>query len=323
MANKQVTLILYGADRELWSSGEFKLRIRRPKSNEFEDMKFQSGQQNAIELESNKSTLQLNLDLHFNAGQRYFLLVEARDHGAAFNVLNRRSFIRWEGGAEVERPDTIIRTIMIPNRAKSPDLDGGFDKLQSRGSPLVEKNVGISRDVYGNLGPDAKMALLNIEAKLRATRIAGIPLSKSVTGLRRVEPDRLYVMMQPQIKDVVEESPAFAAALGHKVREDLTLITKEDQKLPGHPDSWKHRKFPVGNLQLSFSRNPINWPDPDSEEERSFSVDADIDLEKGIKHWGEWLRNNVFQPGNKTDQTAVYALLFGQNILPDYTLDPI
>ena len=30
----------------------------------------------------------------------------------------------------------------------------------------------------------------------------------------------------------------------------------------------------------------------------------------------------MIKPGHKTDQTVVYSLLFGQDILPDYTLDP-
>ena len=129
-----------------------------------------------------------------------------------------------------------------------------------------------------------------------------------------MEPDRIYVMMQPQIKEMVERSPVFAPAPGHGEKKRLNL--------PAHLDSWKHRAFPAGNLQLSFSENPENWPDPSSDKERSFSVDADIDLEKGINHWGEWFKNNVIKPGHKTDQTVVCSLLFGQDILPDYTLDP-
>jgi hypothetical protein len=53
------------------------------------------------------------------------------------------------------------------------------------------------------------------------------------------------------------------------------------------------------------------------------SVDVDIDLRKGLAHVVEWLENNVFRPGHKTNQALVYALLYDQNILPDYTLDPL
>ena len=54
-----------------------------------------------------------------------------------------------------------------------------------------------------------------------------------------------------------------------------------------------------------------------------FSVDADIDLERGLGHVFEWLDNHVLHPGKKTDQTQVYALLFSQGIIPDYTLNPL
>ena len=314
MANKQVTLILHEADRELWGSGDFTLQVRRFDSNGIKKMHFQSGGQNTTKLKSDKPSLRLDLNLFFNAGQRYFLLIKAPGHRQIFHVLHRRSFITKEDSVEVERPDTTIRTIMIPKKAKSSDLAAGFDKLENRGSPLVKKDIGISRETYTKLEPAAKMAMLNIEAKLRSTRIDGAPVSTSVTGLRHVGPDRIYVMMKPQIKGMVEASPAFGSAPGHGKKKGLNL--------PAHPDSWKHRAFPVGNLQLSFSKDPENWPNLFSDEERSFSVDADIDLEKGVKHWGEWLKNNVIKPGHKTGQPVVYGLLFGQGILPDYTLDP-
>jgi hypothetical protein len=55
---------------------------------------------------------------------------------------------------------------------------------------------------------------------------------------------------------------------------------------------------------------------------RVYSVDADIDLERGLLHVAEWLDNELLHPGKKTDQTRVYALLFSQNIIPRYTLSP-
>ena len=49
----------------------------------------------------------------------------------------------------------------------------------------------------------------------------------------------------------------------------------------------------------------------------------DIDLGRGLAHAKEWLENNVFKPGHKTNQALVYALLYAQGILPRYTLDPM
>ncbi len=216
MANKQVTLILNAANRTLWQGGAFTLRIHRQDSNGIKAMRFQtSNGPRRTKLESDQPTLQLDLDLAFNRGQRYILHADAPGHRGIFHVLHRRSFISREDGADLERPDAIVRTIMIPDRAASSDLDGGFDKLRDRGSPLVETGIGISRDEYQALTPSAKMAMLNIEAKLRSTRIDGTPLGASVTGLRRVKPDRIFVMMKPPIKDMVDRSGAFAPAPGH------------------------------------------------------------------------------------------------------------
>ena len=52
------------------------------------------------------------------------------------------------------------------------------------------------------------------------------------------------------------------------------------------------------------------------------SADVDIDLGRGLAHAKEWLENNVFRPGHKTNQALVYGLLYTQGILPNYTLDP-
>ena len=53
------------------------------------------------------------------------------------------------------------------------------------------------------------------------------------------------------------------------------------------------------------------------------SVDVDIDLGRGLAHVVEYLDNNVFRRGHKTDQTLIYGLLYAQRILPLYTLDPV
>jgi hypothetical protein len=50
---------------------------------------------------------------------------------------------------------------------------------------------------------------------------------------------------------------------------------------------------------------------------------VDIDLGRGLAHAKEWLENNVFRPGHKTNQALVYAQLYAQGILPQYTLDPV
>src|SRR5207344_66272 len=79
--------------------------------------------------------------------------------------------------------------------------------------------------------------------------------------------------------------------------------------------------FAGGNVQLSFSS--VAGPLSDTDASPVHSVDADIDLGKGLAHAAEWLDNNVIRPGHKTNQSLVYGLLYAQNILPLYTLDPL
>ena len=147
------------------------------------------------------------------------------------------------------------------------------------------------------------MALLNIEAKLRATSVCGEVLSDGVTGLDGVKEDRIYVRMKRRVKTMVEKSPRFGGAPGHGDR---------------YPDSWKHNQFPMGNVQLSFGKEPMGAGGTGSGGE--FEVDIDIDLRRGMAHIWEWIYNNCLKPGHKTDQADVYGLLFGQGICPHYTL---
>jgi hypothetical protein len=158
------------------------------------------------------------------------------------------------------------------------------------------------------------MALLNIDAKLRETRINGASLLSSVQRLEHVAVDRLFLLMRPELKQLVKTSSEFASAPGHAAPKNLPA------PLPPHPDSWKHTRFGAGNLQLSFAKNP--QPLPGNAGEQAFSVDADIDLERGLLHVAEFLDNKI-HPSKKTNQTLVYALLFSQGVIPDYTLNPV
>lgn len=159
------------------------------------------------------------------------------------------------------------------------------------------------------------MALLNIEAKLRDTRVDGVSLLSFVEGVRYVAVDRLFLFVRSELKQLVEDASEFASAPGHDAPEGTPVA------LPAHRDSWKHRRFGAGNLQLSFSKT--SEPLPGHPGKQVFSVDADIDLEKGLLHVFEWLDNKLLHPKKKTDQTQVYALLFSQGIIPNYTLDPL
>ncbi len=206
--------------------------------------------------------------------------------------------------------------MLVPRKPSSSDLADGYDRLQERGSPFVAQNAGLNRQSFLALEDTAKMAFLNLEAKLRETRLNGIPLLNFTEAVRHVAVDRIFLFMRSELKQLVDDSSDFASAPGHKAPKNPPV------PLPAHPKSWKHRRFGAGNLQLSFSQTTEAFPGENSGKQ-VFSVDADIDLERGLAHAGEWLDNKFIHPARKTDQTQVYALLFSQGITTDYTLEPM
>jgi hypothetical protein len=156
--------------------------------------------------------------------------------------------------------------------------------------------------------------VLNIDAKLRETVIDGTPLMSFVRGVRHVAVDRVFLLFDAGLKPRMTRAVDFAAAAGHGSPAAFP-------DLPAHPDSWKHTRFAEGNVQLSFSRDAAPLPGGGAAAPLVHSADVDIDLGRGLAHAREWLENNVFRPGHKTNQALVYALLYAQGILPHYTLD--
>jgi hypothetical protein len=305
--SKTVMLIVLRADRELWTGKSAELRVT--------DMREGLKVLHRETLKKGNNVVRVNLDLPFDAGQIYAISLDAQDHRAAWQLIKRRSFLREEGGTQIEVQEITMRLMLVPENPKSTDLDQGHAKLLAAGSPTVSGKNGWTKTAYNGLNVAAKMALLNLDAKLRDTRVGGVSLLSFVEGVSHVSPDRLFLYVKPELKQLIDNSPDFATAPGHeKIPKNTTV------PLPGHPDSWKHIRFGAGNLQLSFSADTI--PLPKETTKRVFSVDADIDLERGLLHVAEWLDNKFIHPSQKTNQTLVYALLFSQGIIPHYTLSP-
>jgi hypothetical protein len=303
MSIKSITLIILRADRKLWNGGPVRLQVT--------DMRKGLKVLHDKPVGAGSNTILINLDLLFNAGQVYAISIDAEDHRSAWQLINRQSFLHDEGGTKIETDSLIMRLMLVPDKPSSSDLDAAYDLLKAAASPLVADNGGLSRNSYLALEPAAKMALLNIDSKLRETRIGGASLLSFVQGLEHVAVDRLFLLMRPDLKQLVKSSSEFASAPGHAAPKNVPV--------PAHPDSWKHTRFGAGNIQLSFAKS--SQPLPGSVGEQTFSVDADIDLERGLLHVAEFLDNKI-HPSKKTNQTLVYALLFSQGITPDYTLDP-
>jgi hypothetical protein len=303
---KSITLIILRADRKLWSGGPVRLQVT--------DMREGLKVLHNKPLAAGSHTVLINLDLLFNAGQVYGISIDAEGHRSAWQLIKRQSFLREEGATKIEIDSLIMQLMLVPDKPTSPDLDAAYDQLKAAGSPLVAEKSGLNRNAFLALEPAAKMALLNLDAKLRATRINGTSLLSFVERLQHVAVDRLFLLMRPELKQLVKDSSEFASAPGHKAPKNIPVV------LPAHPDSWKHTRFGAGNLQLSFAKD--SQPLPGNVGGQVFSVDADIDLERGLLHVAEFLDNKI-HPSKKTNQTLVYALLFSQGIIPDYTLSPI
>ena len=298
---KKLTILLHGADRELWRGGPAQFRVIDNNTGKPRVLANRKIEQPILEVSA--------LRVPFDAGQSYVVSVEAPNHRAAWQIVSHATFIRGESGRQTEQDEAILRLMLVPARPVSSDIGQGFDALEAN-SPLAQVWT-LTKSQYDALDAGQQMALLNIEAKLRETFVGTRSLLSYVTGLREIVRDRLFILVKPDLKAIIQRSSEFAGAPGHKA--------PKGQALPDHPESWKHRQFTAGNLQLSFSKGTEPWPAGSSA--LSHSIDVDVDLAKGFGHTIEWLHNNVFKPGHKTDQTLIYSLLFAQGILPHYTLD--
>ena len=305
MTEKRVTVILYGAHRNVWSGGPLQIRVT--------DLFAAGGPRLLSSGKTNAATVELRLELPFDAGQSYGLTFSAPRHRPAWQIVRRLDFIRSHD--HVEADDVILRLMLVPDSPGTSDVAGGLERLTRIASPFAAPATGVDGAGFERLAVPAKMAFLNIEAKLRETVIDGLPLMSFVRGVRHVAPDRVFLLFDSALKPRMTRAVDFASAPGHPA-------PTEPAALPDHPDSWKHTRFAEGNIQLSFSAEAVPFP-AGGATSLVHSADVDIDLGRGLAHAAEWLENNVFRPGHKTNQALVYALLYAQGLLPQYTLDPL
>jgi len=303
VTEKHLTVILYGSDRNLWNGAPVQVRVT--------DVFAQGGPKPLHQGRVAGATVDLRLDLPFDAGQIYGVDFSAPGHRPAWQLVRRSDFLRMP--EEIEGPDAILRLMLVPDKPGTRDLSQGFQRLAQRGSPVAAAGAGLDEDDYQELEPANRMALLNIEAKLRETFVDSAPVLSFVKAVRHVAVDRLFLLVDASLKDRVARAADFGGAPGHGA--------PDIPGAPAHPDSWKHRRFAEGNVQLSFSAETELLPGRPGAPVHS--VDVDIDLGRGLAHVVEYLDNNVFRRGHKTDQALIYGLLYAQRILPLYTLDPV
>ena len=304
MTEKRLTVVLYGSDRNLWNGGPIQVRVT--------DVFAAGGPKPLYRARITGATVDLKLDLPFDAGQIYGFDFSAPGHHPAWQLVRRSDFLRMPEGVEGE--DVVLRLMLVPDKPGMRDLSEGFQRLQQRGSPIAATDGGLDEERYQGLGAANRMALLNIEAKLRETFVDATPLLSFVRAVRHVAVDRLFLLVDAGLKDRIARAADFAGAPGHPA----PIVPGGS---PAHPDSWKHRRFAEGNVQLSFSADTELLPGKPNVPVHS--VDVDIDLGRGLAHVVEYLDNNVIRRGHKTDQVLIYGLLYAQRILPLYTLDPV
>src|ERR1044072_1961367 len=198
MVKKKVTVIVLRADRELWDGGPLRLKVTdlRAGLKVLKDVSF-PGTSNII---------QVNLDLPFDAGQAYGIQVDADDHRAAWQIIKRRTFLREEGGHTIEIDNAIFRLMVIPENPSSVDLDQGYDQLLAEGSPAVTGAQPWPKQRYLAMDDASKMAFLNIDAKMRDTRINGLPIRSFVRGVGGVAPARVFFFVRLELKALVTDS---------------------------------------------------------------------------------------------------------------------
>jgi hypothetical protein len=158
---------------------------------------------------------------------------------------------------------------------------------------LGDCSAFIDRPLYDSLSGVQTFALLNILARIQATRASGRPLltGRSVR-VTHVFPDRIYFEADRSLVADMAADPAFeeAPASLHRFKEG----------------SFKQRSFRRGNLQVCFASRAGD----------RIVVDADIDLYRAaVPHlFGEVLVNHL--TGNPTDQYGVRKILDDQSVVP-------
>lgn len=151
---------------------------------------------------------------------------------------------------------------------------------------------------------------LNLEAKLRNTRVGGKPAVQSVLGIGGPGTSGTDALHQDRIHAWVD--PGMPAALRQQPKDFTELLEWENELFhQGYPVSFKQR-VPCGSIQFSFAEHPSDngW----------LAADIDIDLCTGIEHWGKVLAN--FLTTLPTDPFSIYVQLFDQHIFPLYVVKP-
>lgn len=191
--------------------------------------------------------------------------------------------------------------------ARFPEYDALPEELRGvLEQSAVEGLTGSGRGLYAALPDMQRAGLLNLFAKMSAF---GFDDDRTVwtfvDRLYRVRPDRVFVDVQPALRDLVK-----GAVVGERFRE---VPSKLHTPPPGyvHAGSFKTAER-YGNLQLTFFSSQV-------EPLLAFKVDADIDDAAGLGHAFQVLRNWATH-GTTHPYDIHEVLVFRQEVALPYEL---
>jgi len=287
-----INVTVFNAAHQFWAGPQVRLVLSDPFTA--------SGNKKLVDKTLKKGTNQVVLEgVPADAGQRYVLFLDAERHRS-------HSVFPVKPLPDAETP---VNVMLVPNDPAPNFSAFNYKELQLRSPQFHDAlSQGVSEGDFlglqksdGKFGNDRMAALLNIEAKLRAT---GLKQGKAVDYVRIIrnldccERDRVKAEVASNMPSNVRGLKTFS-----ELNEDLNELNHK-----GFPVSFKE-KVAFCSLQLSFAKKAVDG---------TLSSDIDIDLLTDIGHFGEVIRNKVTRM--KTDPFNVYALLFDQGIRPLYTL---
>src|SRR5829696_5090051 len=287
-----INVSVFNAARQPWAGPEVRLVLTDPFTS--------SSNKKLVDKTMKKGTHKIVLEgVPADAGQRYILFLDADKHRS-------HSVFPVKPAADAATP---VNVMLIPNdpvpnfssfnyhelQLRSPQFHGALSEGVAEGDFL---GLPKSDSKFGNV---RMAAILNIEAKLRATALKqgrAVDYMRVIKNLDCCERDRIKA-------EVASDMPAQVRGLKTfgELNEDLNELNHK-----GFPVSFKE-KVAFASLQLSFAKKS---------QVGLLSADIDIDLLTDIGHFGEVIKNKITKL--KTDPFTVYALLFDQGIRPLYTL---
>jgi hypothetical protein len=216
------------------------------------------------------------------------------------------------GFLHVLEDKTVQHSIVLPVDAdRVTGIDApGFASLEDDLKAVLEASIvegsedRRGADLYNALDNASKAGMLNIYAKMKATKFDnGRDTFSFVTGFTRIRADRFFAKVAKELRDAVKNS--IPAHVFNEVSGALHTPPPDFMSA----DSFKTPDL-YGNLQLTFFSNPNTL---------EFISDTDIDDAQGVEHIFQVLRP-IFT-GRHTNPYDVHEILLQyQKIDPGYKL---